>query len=197
MIKQMDTPEKPKIFSLPEEGKLNLPVIELSSNKTAEQAVLKAVAEGGKANDFLELIPSENFWQADFGEKGIVYIKPYLQRTLYIDGPRESQVLYTADLDESGKVLGMTSSVYHYEKDKENEPPFVAMNHTEAGFHGRGLGLRRLLVLNEACRQYYDTPLISGVFVDESPENPAVKIWESLVRSGLAAKTADGYTFIK
>lgn len=144
----------------------------------------------------LELLPENNFWSLDFGNSSKVFIKPFLQRVFYTRSPAESHLLYAADIDEAGTVLGIGLSVRHAQEYGSDPLPFVGYNRTYAGYQNRGLGLRRLMALNQACKAIYAEPLASGEFTDRSADNPEIMIWERLLQAGLAIRTEAGYRFM-
>lgn len=192
-------PKNPeRLFQLPRHGEPTLPEVQRSDDKEAEAILLNEVALTERANDFLELVPTPDFWKMDFGESGQVYIKPFLQRSLYMDKPRESHVLYAMDLGKSKRVMGLVFSVRHAGPgNNEETAPFVGFNQTRADFYNLGLGSRRLVALNEMCKQIYGETLTSGEFLSNQADNPAVMIWERFVLSGLAERIGNGYRFTK
>lgn len=78
---------------------------------------------------------------------------------LYIDGPKKESA---------------------YFKDK----PFVGGTNTEDGSRGKGLGMRRLRMMNALTNMQYNLPLHSDTL--QSPE--AKRLWEKLVAEGAAKK---------
>lgn len=70
------------------------------------------------------------------------------------------------------------------------QPTIVGTN-TSVSERRKGLGLRRLLVMNAISRMYFDQPLHSHfVITDEE-----IKVWEKLVNMGKARKVVSGYVF--
>jgi hypothetical protein len=193
-----DVDEKQKLFELPSDGDISLPVAEQSSDPEIEQIISDATAVAERSKDHLRIKLDPATYRFDFGSSGSVYIKTAHQQSYYSDKTENSHLIYAIDLDNSGQVMGSALSIFHSDYGGEENHPFVGWNQTKARFYRQGLSLRRLIVLNEMCKQLYGDKLTSsGIFVDRSPENPAIKTWESLARVGLIEKTEPGYRFVK
>jgi hypothetical protein len=115
------------------------------------------------------------------------------QRKTYLNGDTED-VVHLLDVDPTGTKEGhaeMRLAVTNervYFKDK----PFVGYNATYEHFRRRGLGRRRLLLMNELSHMLYDLPLHSDTLVSLGKHIGAKRLWEQLVLDGLAEQFQEG-----
>lgn len=68
------------------------------------------------------------------------------------------------------------------------EKPFVGYTTTEEGFRNKGLGSRRLFIMNALSKMLYGFPLHSDTLISEE----AKRLWERLVEQGKAIKYKEG-----
>ncbi|HZP55522.1 MAG TPA: hypothetical protein VFB03_02000 [Candidatus Saccharimonadales bacterium] len=180
--------EASKLFEIPEDGRTTLPDFEESSNPEARRMLLRIPGESQSI-----FRPDEGFWQLDFGDSGKAYLMPFLSfDRWHSDYPPETHRFYVADFSRSGGLMGYSYSIHELRRLHSPPPnnPFEGFTTTSSPYTRRGLGLRRLVVLNEACKRSYGKPLGSGYFLDSSPDAPARKAWKNLVRRGLATVTS-------
>lgn len=81
--------------------------------------------------------------------------------------------------------MGMANSILETEG-TEADKPFVQFTRNAEDFHKQGLALRRLIVLNEVNRMFFNLSLGSGSF--SATSDNARKTWERLAAAGLALK---------
>ena len=97
---------------------------------------------------------------------------------------------YLVDIDSDGNIAGFgelrlnLSDSRNYFKDK----PFVGYTQTERTFQRRGLGTRRLRLMNAISNMLYSLPLHSDTLLGQESRG----VWEKLVRAGLARKYKQG-----
>ncbi|HET9721456.1 MAG TPA: hypothetical protein VFP32_00290 [Candidatus Saccharimonadales bacterium] len=134
----------------------------------------------------------------DFGGHGKTYLLAYHQIKQVEGYETRDKAIYAVDLSENEEVMGYGVSLLDLDdNDQEKDgPPFVQWTSTSQEFAKRGLGVRRLIILNEANKFFFNHLMSSGSFTGD---NPAAQLaWERLVRHGMAVKDEDGsYRFIK
>jgi hypothetical protein len=93
-----------------------------------------------------------------------------------------------------GEIRLNTSNQRNYYKDK----PFVGYSYTEPDFTRKGLGTRRLRMMNALSQALHGLPLHSDTLLDEN--GAAKRVWERLVENGEAKHykqgTRDRYCFV-
>lgn len=97
---------------------------------------------------------------------------------------------YLIDLDQSGVIVGWgeirksLTDQGDYFKDK----PFVGYTYTETEHRGKGLGQRRIIMMNAISQMLYHFPLNS----DTTLSSDAARVWEGLVATGKAKRYMQG-----
>ena len=102
----------------------------------------------------------------------------------------EEDVVFLIDTDEEGKKMGTGILAMGIQ---EGSPlygkPYVGYTGTETGHTRKGLGLRRLRLMNQLALERHNQVLYSDFGEDISDE--AIKVWEKLVTSGDAEQVED------
>ncbi len=110
-------------------------------------------------------------------------------KTYDTNGDTEDLV-HLIDIDSNGNEEGQAeirnniSNSNPYFKDK----PFVGYTMTTEGLRNKGLGTRRLLIMNTFSKMLYGFPLHSDTLISEG----AKRLWERLVKEDKATKYLEG-----
>ncbi len=132
----------------------------------------------------------------DHHEGGRTFITQ--QTKTYRTNGATKALTYFVDINEEGKVTGFgelrlsLTDPRDYFKNK----PFVGYTQTERAFQRKGLGTRRLRLMNAISNMLYSLPLHSDTLLSKESGG----VWERLVRKGKARKYKQGkedrYSFI-
>jgi hypothetical protein len=97
---------------------------------------------------------------------------------------------YLIDVDEAGDYCGYGEIRHSVSSDSEyfKDKPFVGYTRTEKGKGKKGLGLRRMAMMNAVSHMMYGQPLYSDTIQSEQ----AQRLWEALVKQGDAVKFKEG-----
>ncbi len=123
------------------------------------------------------------------------------QTKIYGDDEKES-IIHVIDTTPAGQVIGVGEVRFNRDSEEDyfKDKPFVGWTLTENARSNEGLGSRRLLVMRLATAAEFGLVLHSDTLITES----ATRIWERMVRNGLAErydqpisanKTAPRYRF--
>ena len=110
-------------------------------------------------------------------------------KTYATNGDTEN-LSYLCDMDRDNIIVGHgeirfnISNTSNYFKDK----PFVGYTQTLEGNEKKGLGTRRLYIMNALSQAVYQLPLNSDTLIGEDAE----KLWKSLVNLGVAKSYKEG-----
>ena len=189
------TNEKIKIFQITEGADSNLPLFqdcEPDDVPEEARAQIKLVANNLEAVQ----TPLGEPRYMDFGDSGKVYVLACRQTAQYEGYQTRNYAVYSVDIGPDGEYMGIGASLLELDQDnhEKGDPPFVQWTQTKDEYRNRGLATRRLIVLNEANKQFFSQRLSSGNFT----EDPAAeKAWQRLTELGLAAQDEHGgYQFI-
>ena len=128
----------------------------------------------------------------DFAERGGVFVADYAGTSQ--QGVDFTEV-YMADTDTNGNVMGSgIVALIQGDEDLRNTP-MVRYTQTEPIYQRRGLGLRRLVIMNEVAKRFFGTALSSSLVSLIQPE--AESLWQRLETNGLAATQGERYRFIQ
>jgi hypothetical protein len=185
-----DIPDNPVLFELPAEGTVAIPNFEEIARNEVPEEVLGAISAQDRKGTITisELLGMPQ--AANFGEGGLAYIVPYYEERASM--ANQQNAIYVVDVDTSGELLGI--GVSSLTLDNQGHPkglPFVrdTMSYTK----GRGLGLRRLVLLNEINKRLFDLRLSSNTMGNPQAE----RLWQFLVQKGFAEEKEIGrYQFI-
>jgi hypothetical protein len=104
----------------------------------------------------------------------------------------KEDVVFLVDTDENGRkigtgilAMGIVESSPLYGK------PYVGYTGTEIGHTRRGLGARRLKLMNQLALKRHNQALHSAVGDEEDFSYEARKVWEKLVKNGEAEQVPD------
>jgi hypothetical protein len=103
------------------------------------------------------------------------------QTTSFVAQDLGSEVIYLQDRNKQNKYLG-EGQVFIENVEDELYIPVVSFSYTTKKFRRRGIGTRRLTVLNSVTRLLYEEPLYSS----STPRLAQRSVWENLVEQELA-----------
>jgi len=103
---------------------------------------------------------------------------------------KTDRVIYLADIDEAGGIVGI-GEVSAFDVSESDMEPVVFMTRTDGDLKGRGLGTRRLLAMNAVALKVFNKTLTSDVLLSDG----AVGAWRHLVGIGLAYEFEHESTF--
>lgn len=156
----------------------------------------KEVAERMHGMAKLYLLP-EKFDPDEFGpammvshaDGGKTYFASYEKDYREAGGGVEEST-YLFDVDEGDEYAGFGEIRYSLSSDSGyfKEKPFVGYTVTEEEKSQKGLGLRRMAMMNAISRMAYGQPLYS----DTVQSDQAKRLWEALVKQGDAVKFKEG-----
>src|SRR6185437_9188808 len=164
----MTDPEKPKIFAIGEHG-TQLPEItevmaDASDNLDRWIIEQRELVRKKYYSDF-DVTPQPGLQEMDFGTGGKIYFKTFIRSEQTKHGPKESHEVFCVDVNEDNQPMGFAYAVKR-EAPGYYRGPLVDMSWTEPGYGRQGLGLRRLVALNQICHMLYSQDLESGRFLD-------------------------------
>ena len=112
-----------------------------------------------------------------------------VQTKTYGDDGDTERLMHLIDVGVDDQEIGHGEVRLHIDGPKKEsayfkDKPFVGGTNTEDGSRGKGLGMRRLRMMNALTHMQYNLPLHSDTL--QSPE--AKRLWEKLVAEGAAKK---------
>jgi hypothetical protein len=153
-------------------------------------AALREIERRNFRSDTTTLEHLGSAFKLDFGDAGSAAILAYYREKY--GGLNKSFEVYAADISRNGELMGVGASSLEVDPVTGQEGvPFVVYTHTERPFLSLGLGLRRLIVLNQANKQLFNLPLHSGAALEPEAE----KLWQRLEQEGLTIKEGPRYRF--
>jgi hypothetical protein len=185
----------PKLFELPSEGEVVLPNFEEVRLEDVPRLALDQIDFDMRIQE-INRKPIKLPVRLDFNEAGLVYLLAY-DFDSSIEGSAKFRSIYLADISQEGQAMGSGYSLIDLdETGREKVRPYVGHTFTEPDFTRQGLGLRRLVILNEANQRWFGDSLGSGAFVSSQGESSQAKgLWNQLETHGLAVKEGEGYRF--
>ncbi|HLG91152.1 MAG TPA: hypothetical protein VI336_03295 [Candidatus Saccharimonadales bacterium] len=189
------TNEKTKIFQTTEGAGSNLPFLhDCEPDDVPEEARDQIKLVANNLESIQTPLRKPNYM--DFGDGGKAYVLTYHQTSQYEGYQTRNYAVYSVDIGPDGEYMGIGTSLLELDQDdrEKGDPPYVEWTYTRDAYKNRGLATRRLIVLNEANKQFFNHRLSSGSFA----EDPAAeKAWQRLTELGLAAQDEHGgYQFI-
>jgi hypothetical protein len=186
----------PKIFELPADGPVLLPEF--------EEIKVKDLPEGARflINSDMGAIEATNRKMIKvpiklvFEDAGTSYLVAYDFES-GLEGLAKFRGVFAADISASGEGMGSGYSLIDLdEAGRENVRPYIGHTFTQPAFEHQGLGVRRLLIINEANKKWFKDSLGSGQFAGVVGEiSHAKNIWELLVSKGLVIREGTGFRF--
>lgn len=117
-------------------------------------------------------------------------VSTYLMPVIDTTGKSSDDSVFLVDVDEEGKRIGtglFASSALNGKPPYDK--PFVGFTRTESGHTRKGLGMRRIKLMNQLALKRHGQVLYSDPGDDITYE--AKKVWEKLVESGEAERVQD------
>lgn len=184
------------LFELPAHGEVHLPPFETTQMELVPQPALDQVEFDLRVQEAVKKKLLRHPARMDFGPGGRVYLFAYDFES-GIEGTAKFRGIFASDISPDGRAMGSGYSFIELdEKDRERTRPIVGHTYTEPAFARQGLGLRRLIILNEANKKWFKDSLGSDSFVTEREgSSQAKRLWEQLETAGLAVKEDIAYRF--
>lgn len=101
--------------------------------------------------------------------------------TSFVAQDLASEIIYLQDRNKQNKYLG-EGQVFIENVEDELYIPVVSFSYTSKKFRRRGIGTRRLTIMNSMTRLLYEEPLYSS----STPRLAQKSVWENLVEQELA-----------
>ncbi len=180
-----------RLFEIPPDGKVVLPELQQLVHQEVPPSVLEQIDLEMRIQEINIYQAEKTPFLADFGSAGKAYLLAYYleRRVPWVD---RFYSVYEVDLASSGEVIGSGSSLIDLDNVKrETTRPYMWHTNTNEDYQDRGLGMRRLVLLNEINKRLFRDSLGSGSLTAPEP----VHIWERLVEKGLVIKEGEGYRF--
>lgn len=100
-------------------------------------------------------------------------------------------LIYLVEMNPEGEKIGHAEIRHIISGSKEYKKSLgkviVRFNNTDTSFRKMGYGKRRLILMGNLAKVFFNKPLHSDSLISDN----AIKTWESLVREGLAKKIED------
>jgi hypothetical protein len=187
-----DIPDNPRLFEIPADGQATLPDFRPVSAESIPPIVSDLVLRLDRTGTITRRAPLETAQRLDFGPAGETYVLPYYEERSSLEDKQNA--VYVIDVSESGEVMGFSISTLNLPADAEgSNTPFVRDTFTNYDYLRKGLNLRRLIVLNEANKLFFQKILHSNPSIGPGAE----LVWQRLEQAGLAKRDQGGYSFIK
>lgn len=187
-----------KLFELPPQGEVQLPNFEEVRLEEVPQLALEEVDFDFRIQEAIRRKLIRLPVKLDFGRGGQMYLFAYDYES-GVEGLAKFRGLFAADISADGQAMGSGYSLIDLDEvGRERVRPYVGHTFTEPGFIRMGLGLRRLIVLNEANKRWFKDSLGSGNFIpvgENGETSHSKEVWERLEAKRLVVKEGEGYRF--
>lgn len=192
-----DVVTNPKLFELPPDGKVLLPDFEIVRQEDLPEEAIYQIDLNMGLHEAIRRRLIKTPLKLDFNSAGYAYLMAY-DFEAGNEGLAKFRGVFEADISADGEYMGSGFSLIDLDEvGREKVRPYVGHTFTEPGFIRKGLGLRRLFILNEANKKWFGDSLGSGLFIpSDDDEDPYAKaMWEQLVAHGFAVKEDETFRF--
>jgi hypothetical protein len=178
-----------RLFELPANGNAILPPEESLELNELPEAVIEQVRFEENMQELSTVRQMNKPKVMDFGSAGKAYIvADYCERD--IGTFSKFYVVNEIDISTDGNLMGGGLSFLELDENGvETDDPYVQFSFTKPGYERQGLGLRRLIILNEINKKLFHRNLTSGSFIEPNIE----ALWQRLEQAGLAEKIEENH----